>query len=97
MDINTIQSTIEEKAAALPSIDATIKLKLDDKVIFIDGNGDQNTVSNDDKDADCTIITTSANLVKLANGELNAMTAMMTGKVKVKGNMALAMKLRDLA
>lgn len=97
MDINTIQSTIEEKAAALPSIDATIKLQLDDKVIFIDGNGDQNTVSNDDKDADCTIITTSANLVKLANGELNAMTAMMTGKVKVKGNMALAMKLKDLA
>ena len=53
-------------------------------------------LSDEDKDADCTIITTIDNLVKLRNGDLNPMSAFMTGKVKVKGDMGLAMKLQSL-
>lgn len=38
----------------------------------------------------------SANALKLMRGELNPVGAFMTGKVKVAGDMALAMKLLDL-
>ncbi len=42
---------------------------------------------------DLTIQISDDNLVKLFRGELNPMTAFMTGKLKVKGNVVLAQKL----
>jgi putative sterol carrier protein len=42
---------------------------------------------------DVTISMTDTNFVKLFKGELNPMTAFMMGKLKVKGDVALAQKL----
>lgn len=42
---------------------------------------------------DVTIRVSDDNLVKLMRGELNPMTAFMTGKLKVDGNVMLAQKL----
>ena len=41
--------------------------------------------------ADCTI-TISADFVAMSTGKLNGMQAFMSGKMKIKGNMALAQK-----
>ena len=46
-----------------------------------------------DEPADCTIHISRANLVKLMAGDLNPMTAFAFGKIKVSGDMGLAMKL----
>jgi hypothetical protein len=40
--------------------------------------------------------TSVANFLALANGELKPMPAFMTGKVKVKGNAGLLMKMQSL-
>ena len=45
---------------------------------------------------DVTISVSADNLLKMMEGKLNGTTAFMTGKLKVKGNMALAMKLQAL-
>ena len=58
--------------------------------------GDEARVSNEDKDADTVVVTTVEVLNKLRSGELNAMMAMMSGKVKIKGDMGLAMQLQGL-
>lgn len=43
--------------------------------------------------ADVTVKVSDENLLKLFRGEINPMVAMMTGKVKVAGNLALAQQL----
>jgi putative sterol carrier protein len=43
-----------------------------------------------------TIITSADNFLALVNGELKPMPAFMTGKVKVKGNVSLLMKMQSL-
>lgn len=86
---------ISAGAAKVDPIGKTLKLDLGDQKIYLDGNNG-NKVSEEDKDADCTIIVSLEDLTKLYKGELNAMAAVMTGKIKIKGDMGVAMKLQSL-
>ena len=63
-----------------------------DGVIHIDGG----TVSNEDKPADCTIVVTKDDFEKMAAGTLDPTMAFMQGKLKVNGDMSVAMKLGPL-
>ncbi len=47
-------------------------------------------------DPDVTMTLTSGDFVSMFAGKLDATSAFMTGKLKIKGNMALAMKLQKL-
>jgi putative sterol carrier protein len=59
-------------------------------------NGPAGTVSNDDGAADATINVGFEDFLKLAQGQLDPMQAFMTGKLKVVGDMAAALKLQSL-
>jgi len=50
----------------------------------------------DDNEADCTISTSMDTLLGLQSGDVNPMMAVMSGKIKIKGDMSLAMKLQSL-
>ena len=54
------------------------------------------TVEEGEHDADTTISASEDTFVKIVNGEQNATSAFMLGKLKVHGDMANAMKLQKL-
>ncbi|MHA6641530.1 SCP2 sterol-binding domain-containing protein [Mesorhizobium sp. A623] len=63
-----------------------------DGVIVIDGA----TISTTDGAADCTIKLSLDDLESLIAGDLNPTMAFMTGKIKVEGDMTVAMALSQL-
>lgn len=55
-----------------------------------------NTATTQDRETDCTIRISPENLGKLLTGKLNPMTGVMMGKLKISGDMGVAMKLGQL-
>jgi putative sterol carrier protein len=62
--------------------------------VLIDGKSSPNTVTaGDGKTADCTISVSLENFELMVAGKLDGTTAFMTGKLRVAGDMGLAMKI----
>ncbi|MBI3676811.1 MAG: SCP2 sterol-binding domain-containing protein [Proteobacteria bacterium] len=62
--------------------------------VLIDGKATPNTVSDGaGKNADCTITVSLDTFQKMVKGELDGTSAFMQGKLRVAGDMGLAMKL----
>jgi putative sterol carrier protein len=63
------------------------RLEVDDGVVSVEESAAA---------ADCIIWSSEETLLRIVTGEESAMGAYFTGKVKVAGDVALAMRLRDL-
>lgn len=95
MEYRIILENIEKRAKLNTAIGASVKFKMDEHVFVVDGTGERNEIFEDDREADCTIITSIKNMGKMMEGELNPMMATMMGKLKIKGDMGVAMKLQN--
>lgn len=96
MDISAVVEGINAKAAAAPPLGNTLKIDFGEQQVHVDGTGDTNVVTASDAEAACVIKVTPENFMKLVKGELNPMMAVMTGKVKIDGDMGVAMKIQSL-
>lgn len=96
MDLETITAGMKERAESKPPLGKTVKFDFGpDGVIFVDGNNG-NAVSNDTGAADCTLQVAKGDFIDMVEGRLNAMNAFMGGKLKVLGDMSVAMKLQSI-
>lgn len=94
MTLEETTSAIAHSAAGAKPFGAVIRFDTgQDGVISVDGTGENVVVNNADLDADTTIVLSLVNLEKLLKGDLNPAMAAMTGKLKVRGDMALALKM----
>ena len=96
MKIDQIRLELAENIKKIDPIGKKLKFKLDDDIVVIDGSSDENILSEQDVEADCTISMSKETYGKLQRKEIKPMIATLTGKIKVKGDIGLAQKLKQL-
>lgn len=87
---------IRKGAAKAEPLGKTLKFDFENETLLIDGTGDSNIVSTENLPADCTVNISLENFKRLISGKLNPMSAVMTGKIKIDGDIGVAMKLQKL-
>jgi len=97
MEIHEIRAKLAQKVTEIDPIGKKLKFVLDGEPIVIDGSGGNNSISNEDEEADCTITMSKETYMQLQRKEIKPMMATMTGKIKVKGDLGLARKLKELS
>ncbi len=93
MTLEEITQKISSLAASKPAMGSSVKFATEKGNIHVTADG---LVSNNDADADCTIKVDADDLIDLMNGNLSAVSAFMFGKLKIEGDMSVAMKLQSL-
>jgi putative sterol carrier protein len=93
-----VQQIIAQMGSAIGAnsgLGGTLKFDFGDAgSVLVDGRSSPNAVSDGaGKNADTTISVTLADFEKMVKGELDGTSAFMQGKLRVAGDMGLAMKL----
>jgi putative sterol carrier protein len=75
-------------------LDAKIKFKFGDVgTLYIDGKSQPNQVHNTDQDSDITISVSMENFERIIDKQLNPKLALMTGRMRLRGDIRIAMRL----
>lgn len=97
MTLDEVTARLRERVREDSGLGARIKFDFGaDGVVFLDASQTPNLVSNEDAEAECTIRISLDNFVDMGSGELSPTMAFMMGKLKVDGDLGLAMKLQGL-
>ena len=95
-DFDEVKAAIEVKAGEVESFGKKIKLELDGESLIIDGTTNPPSVLTEDIEVDITVTTTAEVFSKILNKKMNPQMAMMTGKLKMKGDMMAAVPLMNI-
>ena len=101
MSFEKIVTKVKEKVAEKKMEGTSVYqfcLSGDDGGVFSIAIGDGRAEVKDGlaESSNITITISAANFISLMDGELNPTSAFLAGKIKVKGDMSLAMKLQTL-
>ena len=96
MDITQIRNDLAQKIQTIDPIGKRLKFEIDGEFMLIDGSGDSNQMYDEDGEAECTIKMSLDTYLKLQRQEIKPIIATLTGKLKVKGDLNLARKLKQL-
>ena len=97
MALDDVTSKIKQKMALATGLNAKVKFDFgDDGLIFADTTVSPPTITHEDGDADTTLVCSLSTFDAILNGTQDPNIAFMMGKLKIKGSMALAMKLNGI-
>jgi putative sterol carrier protein len=93
MSLQSLTERIQTLVGTDSGLDATFKFITDEGVISVDTKQVPNIVTNNDMETECALEISTKNALNLLSGDLNPMMAYMMGKLKIKGDMGVAMKI----
>jgi putative sterol carrier protein len=94
MDNDAIAARMKDALEKAGGLDKSVKFDFGgDGSVFAHGTDAE---VGSDKEADCTISVDKADFIALAEGNLDPMMAFMSGKLKVAGDMSVAMGLQSI-
>jgi putative sterol carrier protein len=97
IDLLMVTTKIAEIAATRPSIGKTVKMDVGfDAPIVYDGTVTPAVVTNEDRETDAVISMDNETFIELSEGRTTGPSAMMRGKLKIKGNMGAAMSFQPI-
>ncbi len=99
MSIEDVCQDMAEKASQIDPLGKTLLFDFDDERMLIDGTGPTNEVSivtGKDTESDCVVRMSLDTYGKLQRKEIKPFMAVASGKIKVKGDMSIAAKLKQL-
>jgi putative sterol carrier protein len=97
MGVRQVTELIQRKVGMDSRMGSVLKFDLgDDGVIILDATVVPNVVDHEDREAQCTLSTTTDDLEEILRGKLDPMAAFGEGRLRVSGDMSVAMKLGDL-
>ncbi len=97
MKLNEItKRIIELSQKGSGKIESKIKFIFNDGCVFIDDTVTPTIINNDNNEAHCSIIIDNKEFEKILNKETDSMQAFILGKMKIEGEMTVAMKLSSL-
>lgn len=97
MSLDDITAQMRDRVGDNAGLGKVIKFDFgDDGVVRIDDTQSPAVVDNADTDADTTITVSKDDFEEIASGKQNAQMAFMMGKLKVAGDMGVAMQLGQI-
>ena len=94
MTLQTIIDGLQEKIGEDCGLGAVVKFDFGDQgSVILDASQVPNSVSTEGPNPDCTMVISVEDFMAMAEGSLDGVSAFMTGRLKVHGEMGLAMKL----
>lgn len=95
MTLDECTSAIRSKVGDDSGLNATLRFDCGEAgSIYVDGKAAPNTVDNHAGESDCTVGITLDNLAAMLRGDLDPATGFMTGKLKVAGDMSVALRMQ---
>jgi putative sterol carrier protein len=93
-EVKNIIKELGERMSGHTGLNGSLKFDFGDKgSVLVDGNASPPVGDGAGRSAQCTISLTIDTYEKLKSGDLDATSAFMQGKLRVAGDMGLAMKL----
>jgi len=97
MSLEQLTMGMRERVGEDCGLGASVKWDFGDGTfLMLDAEQVPNVVSNDDSEADCTLKISLDDFVAMTQGELDGTSAFMSGKLKIEGDMGIAMKLQGV-
>ncbi len=97
MSLEQITEQMQGRIGAGGSFKKSVKFDFgSDGLVRIDDKVSPAIVDNSDAPTDCTVKVAMADFMEIATGKQNAQMAFMMGKLKVEGDMSVAMQLGSI-